>query len=688
MKSLAPNTLLQNRYLIVHLIGKGGMGEVYLAVDQRLGSAVALKRTLHGDDTALGDAFEREARTLARLRHPALPKVSDHFIENDNQFLVMEHIAGDDLAKRLKATQKPFPISWVLYWADQLLDGLAYLHSHEPPIIHRDIKPQNLKLTDENNIVLLDFGLSKNSTGQTTISGSGSSGSIVGYTPHYAPMEQIRGTGTNPRSDIYSLSATLYQLLTNIVPPDALTRADFLLSGKADPIAPINEINHDIPKSISDVIIKGMSISQDQRFSDARAMQKILRETYAAMQKDDAEKTIAFNVQEEPLVSSSQVVEVTNENNGQSSAPVYEAEIVSKEAMGAKTVPFSMIDNASFETPSVNPPTQAQTDQFKDFNATWVMDEKPESASLPDASEPIYEATEVSAPTPQSSVKTEVMGDFGAAEYLEDNQSNAPQNLTADDFNFKTEENFAAKEVPAPNVTGDKTVPLISFDDFDANQSKDESLQFDPAQTMPAGAFDPAPKIMDFSDLAEQPAANDNFAPAGQPDLRQSAPAYNSKPQKATVGKQPEKKKSKGLLIGILAGLFGLIALAAVGGGAAWYFMNQQGISNITNTATPTPLPVETPTPEPTVEQLNTNTNSDNSNSQIVTTTSPENVNTTPSPEDTKTVEPTQTPVTQPTRATQTPKPVITTNTPRPSTPKPTVKPVTKPTLRGTTIPQ
>src|SRR6185436_5496010 len=176
MKPLSPNTLLQNRYLVVHLIGKGGMGEVYLAVDQRLGSAIALKRTFFSDDESLGTAFEREARTLARLRHPVLPKVSDHFIENENQYLVMEHISGDDLSKRLEATQKPFPVSWVLFWADQLLDALAYLHAHEPPIIHRDIKPQNLKLTDENNIVLLDFGLSKNSLGETRITSSGSVG--------------------------------------------------------------------------------------------------------------------------------------------------------------------------------------------------------------------------------------------------------------------------------------------------------------------------------------------------------------------------------------------------------------------------------------------------------------------------------------------------------------------------------
>src|SRR6478672_9552105 len=189
MKQIAPNTMVQSRYLVVQAIGKGGMGEVYLAVDQRLGSAVALKRTKFEQDSPLMDAFEREARILARLRHPVLPKVSDHFADPDGQFLVMEHISGDDLDKRLSTANKPFPVSWVMFWADQLLDALNYLHSHEPPIIHRDIKPQNLKLTDENHIILLDFGLSKSSTGKTHIpaqggtGSSGSTGSVVGYTP-------------------------------------------------------------------------------------------------------------------------------------------------------------------------------------------------------------------------------------------------------------------------------------------------------------------------------------------------------------------------------------------------------------------------------------------------------------------------------------------------------------------------
>lgn len=294
MKPLAANTLLQNRYLIVHLIGKGGMGEVYLAIDQRLGSAVALKRTFFSGDVMLGSAFEREARTLARLRHSVLPKVSDHFIEDNRQYLIMEHIAGDDLAKRLEISQKPFPSNWVLFWADQLLDALDYLHTQEPPVIHRDIKPQNLKLTDENSIVLLDFGLSKNTLGETR---SATTGSVVGYTPHYAPMEQIRGTGTDARSDIYSLSATLYQLLTNVVPPDVLTRADALISGNPDPIRPINEVNNEIPKKVSDVILKGMTVSQEQRFSGARRMQKALRDAHAGIRDLHSSQNDAFSAE-------------------------------------------------------------------------------------------------------------------------------------------------------------------------------------------------------------------------------------------------------------------------------------------------------------------------------------------------------------------------------------------------------
>ncbi len=295
--------MIQSRYLIVQLIGKGGMGEVYLAVDQRLGSAVAIKRTFFSDDSTLGSAFEREARILARLRHPVLPKVIDHFAENGDQFLVMEHISGDDLSKRLEIANKPFPVTWVMFWADQMLDALSYLHSHEPPIVHRDIKPQNLKLTDDNHIILLDFGLSKDFDSGS--SGQGlNSASVAGYSPHFASMEQIRGTGTDARSDLYSLSATLYQMLTNTVPPDALTRADALLGGKKDPIRPLNEINPEITPAISDVLLKGVSIRQEERFASAVDMQKTLRRAFNKNKPDaNAKPAVSIDYPQPPPVN-------------------------------------------------------------------------------------------------------------------------------------------------------------------------------------------------------------------------------------------------------------------------------------------------------------------------------------------------------------------------------------------------
>ncbi len=186
---LANNIFLQNRYRIVRQFGQGGMGTVYEAIDERLDTTVALKEC-HFTDERLRKQFEREARLLAKLRHPAMTRVIDHFSEGDGQFLVMDFIVGEDLWGMLQRNNGAFPSTEVLKWADQLLDALDYIHTQEPSIIHRDIKPQNLKLTAKGQIILLDFGLAKGYAGQ--ISRVTTSGSIFGYTPNYAPLEQIQ----------------------------------------------------------------------------------------------------------------------------------------------------------------------------------------------------------------------------------------------------------------------------------------------------------------------------------------------------------------------------------------------------------------------------------------------------------------------------------------------------------------
>ncbi|MCI0486117.1 MAG: serine/threonine protein kinase, partial [Blastocatellia bacterium] len=200
---LDPGTVLQNRYKILRPLGQGGMGAVYLAEDNRLGSKVALKQVLpeHTDNALARKAFEREARLLANLDHSVLPTVSDYFIEDNDEaaglFLVMKFIPGDDLEKVLRNRRnniaprgepKPFAVDEVLSWADQLLDALDYMHTQGPPVIHRDIKPENMKPTSRGKIILLDFGLAK---GRASGMSQSRNRSVPGYTPNYAPVEQI-----------------------------------------------------------------------------------------------------------------------------------------------------------------------------------------------------------------------------------------------------------------------------------------------------------------------------------------------------------------------------------------------------------------------------------------------------------------------------------------------------------------
>lgn len=569
MKPIAPNTLLQNRYLIVHLIGKGGMGEVYLAVDQRLGSAVALKRTFFSDDEMLGGAFEREARTLARLRHNVLPKVSDHFTEDGNQYLIMEHISGEDLSKRLETSKKPFPLNWVLFWADQLLDALNYLHSNEPPIIHRDIKPQNLKLTDENSIVLLDFGLSKNSLDISKVSSS--TGSVVGYTPHYAPMEQIRGTGTNARSDIYSLSATLYQLLTNQVPPDALSRADALLSGMSDPIKPINGINPEVSSLISGVILKGMEVSQDKRFSNAREMQKALRDAYAQMQNAMSAQTVAFNLptqaKAEPMASPQLKTETDSSKNASSNDEIQVAAAANADSYKSSTKEEKYFSGSlKNESPSAT-----------DFDATLAYDPRPENLAVK-----------------PSDVETEVLLAGSVPEIVEAQQKYSVESSNAE--NFDHENNFGETE----NFSLDSTAASVSYGlGDDASRAAIDFNSTTDYKPDSYATFTPTRQYSQEDFQSEESEENEETDYQTPEFVSPVAPP-------ATVTK---KSGGKGIFIGAALGLLFLAISAA---GVGFYMFNSSApVTKSTPVPTPEPTTEIVATPMPTVDSFeNSATNS------------------------------------------------------------------------------
>jgi serine/threonine protein kinase len=270
---LTPGQILQNRYRIISLLGQGGMGAVYRAWDTRLSVPVAIKEMVPqpGLDSQtlaqLRQQFQREAMVLARLIHPNLVRVTDFFEEGGNAYLVMDFVEGQSLAD-LIAARGPLPEAQVLDWARQLLDALAYCHSQG--VIHRDIKPQNIIIRPDGRPVLVDFGLVKlwdprDPRTKTAMRGMG--------TPEYAPPEQYEMAAghTDPRSDIYSLGATLYHALTGQAPPTATLRM-------ADPeqFRPPRTMNPRINPRTEQAVLKAMELNRGLRWPNAAEMARAM----------------------------------------------------------------------------------------------------------------------------------------------------------------------------------------------------------------------------------------------------------------------------------------------------------------------------------------------------------------------------------------------------------------------------
>jgi len=263
--------VLQDRYRIVTLLGQGGMGAVYRAWDLRLKKPVALKEMVPqpGLDAAtvaqFREQFEQEAVILARLVHPHLVPVTDTFEEGESAYLVMAFVEGESLADRIRR-EGALPEAEVRVWAEQLLDALAYCHDRG--IVHRDIKPQNVIVTTEGQAVLVDFGLVKlwdpaDPQTRTVMRGVG--------TPEYAPPEQwgAMGRHTDPRSDLYSLGATLYHALTGQAPPTASDRMAYPKQFRAP-----RELVGRVSEVTDEVILRSMALACDDRWPDARAMRQ------------------------------------------------------------------------------------------------------------------------------------------------------------------------------------------------------------------------------------------------------------------------------------------------------------------------------------------------------------------------------------------------------------------------------
>lgn len=258
--------VIVERYRIEEILGQGGFGCVYKAWDIRLDIHRAIKESLDPSSQA-SEQFTREARVLARIKHPNLPQVFDHLdIPGIGQYLVMEFIDGDDLQERLEQAKGPLPIDQTAIWMDQILDALGYLHNCTPPIIHRDINPRNIIITLDNTAVLVDFGIAKifdPATEETTLRRV--------FSPGYAPVEQYSRGMTNTLTDLYSLGATFYHCLTGERPAESVERAS------EDRLRRPSEVNSLVSLPLEKVILKAMQIKSKDRYHSAEKMREALQ---------------------------------------------------------------------------------------------------------------------------------------------------------------------------------------------------------------------------------------------------------------------------------------------------------------------------------------------------------------------------------------------------------------------------
>jgi serine/threonine protein kinase len=282
--TLSPGTVISKRYRIERLIGTGGYASVYRATDLTLGYERAIKEVAD-PDPGVRTQFRLEAELLINSKHPNIPH-GYHLIEDMGRlFLVMDYVNGKDLEELLNESltqrQRALDEAQVLTWAIDICDALDKMHNLKVPVIHRDIKPANIKITPDNQPILIDFGLAKLQQKGATLTAA------QGVSPGFAPPEQYMAKGrTDPRTDIYGLGATLYACLTGKDPPEAPGR---LLAqtgaggGAGMQLVPPRKLNPHISEATDRLIVRALELSPNHRQQSARELQVEMQEALARL---------------------------------------------------------------------------------------------------------------------------------------------------------------------------------------------------------------------------------------------------------------------------------------------------------------------------------------------------------------------------------------------------------------------
>lgn len=318
-------TLHNGRYKIINSSIQDDAGGLYEAYDTVSNTNVVLKESIGRVNKVLtpqqresmNAAFLGEAKNLADVNHDSIISVQDYFSEINRHYLVLEPVSGTDLSDYLTPDAERPTLSQVLIWSEQLLDALNYLHQLEPPIFHRNIRPENIKIVSDHGVKLLTSVVSHDSNlapDSTVDSSKGDSHQ------HYRPLEQI-WNDLDPasqrvilnsydersenylkkpfgaRSDMYSLGATIYHLITGVLPNDALDRTIAILDGLPDPLRPIQELDPSIPSEISDAIMRSLELRREKRFDSVVFLRQVLRTALVRIQERDG------SISDAPLVN-------------------------------------------------------------------------------------------------------------------------------------------------------------------------------------------------------------------------------------------------------------------------------------------------------------------------------------------------------------------------------------------------
>lgn len=246
----SPGIIVHDRYRIVQLLGRGGFGSTYLVEDMKLGNK---RRALKEVPEPMYD--EHETRILAKLNHPSVPDITDRAVGDGMVYLVLEFGGSRTLETvRRSYPEKRVPLAQLAPWVRQLCDVLAYMHAQQPPIVHRDLKPGNILLDDQDRVMLIDFGIAKEAVASEQTRALGRA-----VTHGYSPPEQAMGTGTDARSDVYALGATIYYMLTGQRPPGAAERI------QGAEVTPASRFVDGLPPAVDRALLQALALNPNER---------------------------------------------------------------------------------------------------------------------------------------------------------------------------------------------------------------------------------------------------------------------------------------------------------------------------------------------------------------------------------------------------------------------------------------